>query len=235
MKNKKELVLANLGLSLIGVLLVAIIIGKSDPNMISDRFLSIWGIFCTICVLGAIATIFPHKCSNSEIPSDLEPIRYSTFRSFRLVHGHHPICRTFNDHEIKIGQKMFCAGCLGLLIGSIIAIINATLHFQSSATIPQCAGHFGLGFVFLGLVYNPLLKIKIPFLRLIINVLFVYGFSIILVVVDQTNSYVLVLFVIMISVYWMYTRIQMSSWTHDFECNNCEDYCEKKGGDHLFL
>ena len=37
--------------------------------------------------------------------------------------GHHPNCDEFSNHKIIIKNKTCCAGCLGLLIGSIVNII----------------------------------------------------------------------------------------------------------------
>jgi hypothetical protein len=35
--------------------------------------------------------------------------------------------------------------------------------------------------------------------------------------------------VIALCVYWMYTRIKLSSLNHDEICDDCEEPCEKKG------
>ena len=230
MERERRLTWANLAVSILGLLVVALILSRPATASTQSGDLAVWALFSTLCVLGATATLFPHACSHStRPPEDLEPSRYTTMAGIRLVHGHHPTCGSFRGHELEIGEKSYCAACAGLLVGAIAAIAVATLGLVYRVALPPIAGYLGLALVLVGLIYNPLLNITIPILRTLINALLVPGFSLILVAADGRGGPGLGLLVTALSVYWMYTRIQLSRLCHDEICDGCEEPCEKKG------
>lgn len=53
----------------------------------------------------------------------------SKFRWITIHHSHHPRHLSVRGHEFKIGNKYFCTGCYGLFIGTLCAIILASLYF----------------------------------------------------------------------------------------------------------
>jgi len=227
-QRKHKLAWANLTISILGLLMVALMLSQPGSTTNPGANLPVWVLFSTLCILGGVATLFPHLCSHTtRPPEDLEPSRLTTLAGIRLVHGHHPTCGSFSGHELELGEKTYCAACTGLLIGAIAALAVATLALIYRITPPPITGYLGLALVLLGLIYNPLLKITTPILRTLINVLLVPGFSLILIAADGHGN--LGLLVIALSVYWMYTRIQLSCWSHDAICDNCEEPCEKKG------
>jgi hypothetical protein len=188
----------------------------------------VWAVFSSLCILGGSATLFPHRCSPSiSLADSLEPTRYTEFQGVRLVHGHHSTCGRFEDHEFKLKGKTLCSGCTGLLIGSIGSFTITTLHFVYNYRFPVFAGYLGLGFVVLGLLYIPLLKKTVTPLRLAFNAFFVLGFGLLLSAVDGLGDPVLDAIVIGLSVYWMFTRILLSRWSHDKVCSGCDDPCER--------
>ncbi len=210
--------------------MVALMLSQPVTTPTPSRNLAAWAIFSTLCILGATATLFPRTCSHStRPPEDLEPSRYTTISGIRLIHGHHATCESFSGHELELGEKTYCAACTGLLMGAIIALAVATLGLVYRITLPPITGYLGLALGLLGLIYNPLLKITTPILRTLINALLVPGFSLILVAADVHGNPSLSLLVIALSVYWMYTRIQLSSLNHDEICDDCKEPCEKKG------
>ena len=87
------------------------------------------------------------------------------------------------------------------------------------------AGYIGLIFTFLGLIYIPILKPENPMLRTLYNILFVVGFALILVVVDNSGSPSYDYLTIGFSMFWMYTRIKFSNWGHNKICNQCDNPC----------
>lgn len=230
MQRERRLAWANLTISILGLLMVALMLGRPVTAPTPSGNLAVWALFSTLCILGATATLFPHACGHStQPPEDLEPSRYTTIAGVRLIHGHHPACGSFRGHELVLGGKSYCAACTGLLMGAIAAIAVATLGLVYWITPPPITGYLGLALVLLGLIYNPLLNITTPILRTLINALFVPGFSLILVAADGQGNVGLDLLVIALSVYWMYTRIQLSGLNHDEICEGCEEPCEKKG------
>ena len=230
MERKHKLAWANLTISILGLLMVALMLSRPVTTPTPSGNLTAWALFSTLCILGGTATLSPHTCGHStRPPEDLEPSRYTTIAGIRLVHGHHPTCGSYSGHELELGDKTYCAACTGLLIGAIAALTVATLGLIYRITPPPLTGYIGLALVLLGLIYNPLLNITTPILRTLINALFVPGFSLILVAADGHGNLGLDLLVIALSVYWMYTRIQLSGLSHDAICDNCEEPCEKKG------
>ena len=230
MEREHKLTRANLAISILGLLMVALMLSRPVTTPTLSGNLTAWALFSTLCILGATATLFPHTCSHTtRPPEDLEPSRYTTIAGIRLVHGHHPTCGSFKGHELELGEKTYCAACTGLLIGAIAALIVATLGLVYRMNPPPITGYLGLALVLLGLIYNPFLNITTPILRTLINALFVPGFSLILVAADGHGNPGLDLLVTALSVYWMYTRIQLSRLSHDEICDGCVEPCEKKG------
>ncbi len=221
----------SLAISLAGVLFIAAFLLRSGPTSPVSGGILVWAVFSAMCVMGAVAALFPHYCSSSvSVPSDLDESKYTVLRGIRLVHGHHPECGKFGGHELVRKGKTFCAGCLGLLVGAIAALSTTTLYFIFNYHPPALSGYFGLGFVVIGLLYNILMRQGSPFVRTALNFLFVFGFALVLVAVDGVGDLGLVFFVIGLCAFWMFTRIQLSRWSHDKVCGACEEDCDRKTG-----
>jgi hypothetical protein len=229
-RRQDKAVWSYLAVSLAGVILAAAFLTKPRAASIIDWKLLIWAVFSSLCLLGAMATFFPHRCSPLVVlPEDLDQSRFTTLKGVRLVHGHHPMCGKFGVHEFNVGRKTFCAGCAGLFIGVVAALSVATLYFVHRRSLPASSGYIGLGFVLLGLLYIPFFKVGFPMIRTAVNALFVLGFALVLVAVDGVGSLVLDLIVIGLCSYWMFSRIQLSRMSHDIICDDCDEACDKKG------
>ena len=221
---------ASVIISLAGVALVAAFLHQPSPiPSSSDAGLYIWGLFSTLCLLGASATLFPHLCGRvAHRPEELSPLRTSTLLGVRVVHGHHRPCVEFQGHEFKIKGKTFCAGCAGLLLGASTALVITTLHLVFRFTPPPVAAYIGLCCVVLSLFHIPLRITGIPLLRSIFNAVLVMGFSLVLIGVDNLGNFEFNLVVIGLCVFWMFTRIQLSNWDHERICRVCGFRCEGK-------
>lgn len=187
---------------------------------------AIWALFISLCLLGAVATLLPHRCSPSRaLPRDLDPSKFTVVLGVRLHHGHHISCSHFEGHEHVIHGRSFCASCTGMFVGALAAVAVATLHFFFGWNPGRAFGYVGLAFVVLGLLYIPLRIAGGPIQRSLINALFVLGFSLILSTVDVSGSATFDMVVIGLSVFWMFTRIQLSSWSYDKICDECGEEC----------
>ncbi|KON31465.1 hypothetical protein AC482_00640 [miscellaneous Crenarchaeota group-15 archaeon DG-45] len=216
------------------MVLVAALLHRPPPRPSVDASLHIWVLFSTLIVLGASATLFPHICGRAAVRAEaLDPSRTSTLLGVRAVHGHHPLCGGFQGHELAIGGKTFCAGCVGLLAGAASALVGATLHFVYGFTYPPPAPYIGLGLVALGLIHVPALRTNRPILRSFLNAGFVTGFALILVGANEVGGPGLALMVIGMNIFWMFTRVQLSNWDHEKICLSCGYRClaEKRGPD----
>ena len=187
-------------------------------------------IFVSLCALGAVATLFPRRCSPEiRATGDLPPSRYTDVLGIRVIHGHHSNCIGFSNHEISLGEKRICAGCLGLLAGSFIAIIITVAQAIQSIPVPPLSGPLGLAFVAVGLAYSVMIPRSPPVLRTVLNAFLVTGFALVYFILTSVRG--LGLIGISLSIFWMYTRIRLSRWSHDSLCACCDDTCiEKMGG-----
>lgn len=235
MERERKLAWANLSISILGLLIIALMLSRPVASSPPGGNLAAWAIFSTLCILGATATLFPHACSHSNgLPEDMEPSRTTKIAGIQLAHGHHPTCKGFSGHELMFAGKTYCAACTGLLIGAVTAIAVATLGLLYRMALPPIAGYLGMTFVLLGLIYNPLLNITNPMMRTLINAFLVPGFSLILVAADRQINMGTDILVIALCIYWMYTRIQLSRLNHHQICDDCNEPCEKKKGEsHL--
>jgi len=186
-------------------------------------------IFVALCASGAVATLFPRRCSPEiQVSGDLSPSRFTDVLGVRVIHGHHSDCSGFSNHEIRLGEKRICAGCLGLLAGSLVATIITVTQAIHSIPVPPQYGLLGLAFVAAGLAYSVLIPGSPPVLRTILNALLVTGFALVYLVL--TSVRVLGLMGISLSIFWMYTRIRLSRWSHERLCAGCDEPCNEKMG-----
>ncbi len=218
-----ELVLSAVGMILV---LYALENGLSPVTQQNPAHLIM---FVALCALGAVATLFPRRCSPEiRVSGDLPPSRYTDVLGIRVIHGHHSDCSGFSNHEIRLGEKRICAGCLGLLAGSLIAIILTVTQAIHSIPVPSQSGLLGLAFVAAGLAYSVLIPGSPPVLRTALNVFLVTGFALVYLVLTSVRG--LGLMGISLSLFWMFTRIRLSRWSHERFCGGCDEPCNEKMG-----
>ncbi len=221
--------LPELVISAVGMILVLIALG-SGLSPVTQQNPAHLIMFVAVCALGAVATLFPRRCSPEiRVTGDLHPSRYTDVLGIRVIHGHHSDCSGFSNHEIRLGEKRICAGCLGLLAGSFIAIILTVTQAIQSIPVPPQSGPLGLAFVAAGLAYSVLIPGSPPVLRTVLNALLVTGFALVYLVLTSVRG--LGLMGISLGIFWMYTRIRLSRWSHERLCAGCDEPCyEKMGG-----
>jgi hypothetical protein len=188
-------------------------------------------LFVSWCGLGAVATLFPRRCSPEiRVYGDLPVSRYTEILGIRIIHGHHSECSDLSNHELLLGEKRFCAGCLGLLGGSFIAVLFTVTPAILGVHVPLLFGYLGLTFVAAGIVYSAVVPGSPPGLRTVLNVFLVTGFALVYLVLTSVRD--LGLMDISLNIFWMFTRIRLSRWSHERLCAVCDEPCdEKKGGD----
>jgi hypothetical protein len=129
---------------------------------------------------------------------------------------------------MQIGEKSVCAGCLGLSMGSLIAIIITITQATQRIPLNHQTGLLGIFLVIVGLFHPIFIQKSKPILRIILNTFFVIGFALVYISLSTVRD--LGLFGIGLCVYWMYTRIILSNWSHDKICNTCDMTCIEKEG-----
>jgi len=218
-----------LTLSLLGLILIAALVNLSPKRQdnISWRKPIVGTVFGIVCILGILAGIFPSKCSSmfhfrkAEFDQEWEGLPEKT----PVFRGHHPDCGSFSAHIIRVGHMTFCAGCMGLIFGAVLSLFGVTLYFFINIFFElNYFLVFWIGFVgvFCGLLQYHLFNWGESFVHLAVNSYFVFGVFLFLVGVDRTIQNTLVdFYLVVLSLFWLYTRILLSQLDHRKICNSC--------------
>lgn len=199
------------------------------PPSIQENFLwrkpLIGLVFSLVCVLGIFAAFFPRCCSQAFHFRTAEKSLSADVVSVALK-GHHPDCGKFSAHVINLSEHSLCAACTGLSLGAFVALIGSAFFFFGAWQINEMSfpvvvtGVAGMLLGFLQLKFR-------GFVRLSLNTLFVLGAFLILIGIDElVHSLFVDLFLIVLIVFWLLTRIMLSQWDHSRTCQNCESPCE---------
>lgn len=230
--------------SFLGLILIALFgnVAPTTQNEVSWRKPLVGTVFSIVCVLGILAGAFPSKCSKTfhfrrtkqkgfAHESSGSPEKYA----FR---GHHPNCGSFGAHVFRVGNRIFCAGCVGLILGAVLSLFGVILYFF--ANLPFWLNHFlafwiGLMGVSCGLLQYHLFYWGKSSIHLSVNTFFIFGIFLLLVGVDAVTQNVIVdFYLVALSIFWLYTRILLSQLDHKKICTAClmEEcrICEKKRG-----
>jgi hypothetical protein len=179
-----------------------------------------------VCVLGIFAVLYPDSCTEILHFKKREK-KVQTFGELspKVLRGHHSTCKLYFTHVIKIGNKVFCATCWGLLVGAIIVLIGISLFFFWNLTfgdsfVPVI---FGVGGVSVGLLY-PVLpsRFQHSYQRFFAGVLLaVCSFLIIAGVEEAASNFVVDLLFVALSLLWLASKILLSQWEHRRICARC--------------
>lgn len=220
-----------IGLSFFGLLLAGML--SVYPPVTRESF--VWrkplvgSVFGLICILGILAVFFPKQCSGmfdfvtKGKREDSAVDRFAFHGASSTMRGHHPDCRNFSHHVFQIGNRTFCTACTGLLLGGFAAFVGTFLYFFGDLYIEQNSlllvwiGILGVGFGLFQVVARRTL------IRLFLNTFFVLGSFLILMGIDELAQNVFAdIFLILLAVFWLYTRIMISEWDHRVICYVCD-------------
>ena len=216
-------------IALFGLFLIVLLtfFPPSTTENIPWRKILIGSIFSTICFFGCLVVFSPKLCTKSfnikkkNKRSKLDQLFFHSKSSF--MQGHHSSCGKFTAHTFQIQGRIFCAACVGLLIGGLLALVGSFLYFffswdfTENSFVLVLMSIFGVGFGFLQLKFRSLI-------RLSLNIVFVLGTFFILVGIDKiVHSLLIDLFVVSLILFWLYARISLSHWDHENICSNCND------------
>jgi len=187
------------------------------------------GAFFTSCIFGISIAIYPNwwrkNKKNTDHASDLS--KGKTGKSFQ---GHHPDCSMFRSHIIIIKNKPRCAGCLGLIIGSLVSIFLMTLYLviQFRLSIIMYYIFIIIGIFVLIFVYGEIILLKRQtFVHIILNILLIFSFLIITIsVFEITKNLVYGVLTVLLCLLWLDTRIYISKYQHQRICASCKQSCK---------
>ncbi|MCW3981586.1 MAG: hypothetical protein NWE81_00490 [Candidatus Bathyarchaeota archaeon] len=221
-----------IALSLAGLILVAsltLLLPAADPSDPWRRQL-VGASFSLICILGILAGAFPSRCSTmfhfkkgrQKSTSQDVDAAFGESVGFR---GHHPDCDHFSAHVIQVGDWVFCAGCVGLMLGAGLSLLGVVTFFflgqpmQANHSLPFWAGFVGVAF---GLLQYHVFNWGRASVHLIVNTYFVFGVFLLLVGIDGgTQNLTIESYLLVLSVLWIFTRILLSQIDHRKTCKAC--------------
>lgn len=196
-------------------LIISTVLITKDPFPASYSYQSILDIiFLVICVLGILAGISP-KSYNLRISSERRDID-STL-------GHHPDCGNFKNHILNVGEKVYCAGCSGLVLGAIFALLGLFTQFYP---LNDLVGFwFGALIVSLGLAQH-LIDLGSGWVHFWLNFGFVTGVWFMFESIKSMGiSFYVSIYFLAVTVFWIFARIRSSQWVHVSICNECDEKC----------
>jgi len=232
LKIPDDVSLFYLFLSLIGLALLPFLTFnfQKTSSLFTFQKQFIGATFIGIYFTGILVGVFPSKCSqilhfrqqkNSDTVLNIE----ETSPSLNF-NGHHPICENFTSHVLSLRGKIYCAGCTGLIGGAMFSIFFSFLYYFFDLDVGGMGALvFWLGFfgVFCGLLqYQILQRTQIPQIKVLVNAIFVIGSFLLSVgIYEITGNLLLELYLVLLSLYWIMTRIYTSQISHHRICANC--------------
>jgi len=186
-------------------------------------------VFVLICASGTLAAIYPSRCSNvigggRKIKEENSPPSIEQ-KALVSMSGHHPNCGKFLAHTFQIGDKLYCAGCTGLVIGALVSIIGTVGYLVivpqigTTSTLIFCLGFFA---VCLALLQHILLKVRRNHAHLLLSIGFVIGdFLILIAVMEMNNSIFVEAYFLTLTVLLILTRVILSQMEHERVCREC--------------
>ncbi|MGB9960078.1 MAG: hypothetical protein ACPLKQ_06130 [Candidatus Bathyarchaeales archaeon] len=226
-----------LGFSFIGIALVLplAIYSPTIHESFSWRKPLIGSLLTLICLSGIFAAFFPEECSKTfhirrigEKPAHKVENASSNQLSIHFK-GHHPDCGNFEGHLIKGNGRVLCAACIGLFIGALTVLAGTSLYFfvewqflEPFGLLPVLVGQAGVALGFFQFKFRGLA-------RAMLNAFFVFSCFLILAAVDiLAENLFLDLYLIGLTLFWLFTRIQVSQWNHMRICSSCKSLCTLK-------
>jgi hypothetical protein len=211
------------------LLLLLIFFGqfKSNINFFDRLIVAI--IFIVCCLFGVSLAIYPRWYKRFKKHQDYNENNHHIIKTIELK-GHHPNCNQFRNHILKIKNKFYCAGCLGLAIGSFISVLLMVFYIiianEQISLLFQFLVIFG--FIFIIITYIEIvLPLKHVIFHIISSILLVVSFFIITIsIFELTGNKFYGMISILLSFLWLDTRVQLSVWHHKHICNNCNELCK---------
>ena len=143
--------------------------------------------------------------------------------------GHHPECDAFASHVITVRGRSRCAGCTGLLAGSIGIVPLVGLYAARPDVLEPWDGPVlvlvGLALVALDLGVALVGPVG-PRAGLGLNALLVVGLALVpMGMLEATGHLGWGLVGLLLGLLWVDARIQLSHWNHVATCSVCPETC----------
>jgi hypothetical protein len=212
-----------------GFIIAGALLRSPDPGPIENlEKLLVGGAFIGSAILGVILAIRPNpirRLTKQEVHGASE----QSHEERRNRQGHHPNCKEFRSHVIRMDGKGLCAGCTGLALGSTVSILLAVVFLLLPEGMPHVFDHvlIGLGLAFVAFNYAEAVVSRSAISHLTSNVLLVEGFLLLVFgVFRSTGDAGFGILGVILSFLLLDTRIQLSNWRHAQVCASCKETCK---------
>jgi hypothetical protein len=129
---------------------------------------------------------------------------------------------------IAINRHRYCAGCLGLALGSLISLAIMAFYLL----VPPVDVVLGQWLVVLGIGVVVICMAEVawhpaaPGFHVLSNLALPIGFLVVVIGITSASTDVMLgLLGILICFLWLDTRIQISDWKHAKACGSCDRSC----------
>lgn len=213
-----------LAVSFVGLALIHILV--LQPNLVHFQFSIQHGLvgamYSAVCLLGVAAVFYPTKCMGMFQKTQNPLPQTNTPSSPVEIKGHHPDCQNYSGNRIRVGGRVFCAACSGLLVGAIIALIGTAFYFFAGLSL----GGGSVWLIALGEIGMLLGLAQIKFagyVKVLANVVFVVGSFVTLVEADVLGKSLLAdMYVLGLVGFLLWLRILLSEWNNRRTCQMCK-------------
>jgi hypothetical protein len=185
--------------------------------------------------MGMLAAVYPSQCINlfnfkKDFKNQRPQNRLKIESKINMVvyEGHHPDCGKFNSHVFILKGKKYCAGCVGLFLGGLIAVIGILIYYFGyySGYLRGVNGQilFFIGFfaVLLSLFQLIFINSNNNVVKFSSNLLLVLGSLLILIGINAIRgNMALEIFFLVLTLLWVLTRIRISQNNHRITCLEC--------------
>ena len=210
----------------LGLLIFNVFNGIDLANKTSSPHLLVGIVYLIICALGVVASFSPNVFSVTHSNRKNSGDSAASIQMPKIK-GHHPDCIHFTGHTLKTHDKWYCAGCTGLGLGGVIAVIISGRYFFLGLSLmnPMSLFWTGVVFVVVGLGQH-YIDGGNPVVHFLLNVVFVMGATLLVISVDNLRSSIqLETYLIVLTLFWILTRIQVSKTFHSRICEKCSIGC----------
>ena len=144
---------------------------------------------------------------------------------YQSLRSHHPDCDNFKPHTYTLMGKKYCAGCTGLFIGALIAVIGTGIYYFyiiSFGTGGELIFFMGFVSVLVALLQNFFWKINLNIGKFFFNLILVIGSFLLLVSINEMNEglFVHLYFLVLVTIFIL-ARISSSEKNHTIICDEC--------------
>jgi len=228
--NVKNLYFLSISIASLLILVLIVFYAPSSKIIYHYQYQLILSIFIFICIFGMLAALSPSSCSQlsdfrRDYNSDYKPKFKDYGTSKREFKGHHPECDNFKNHTYNLMGKIYCAGCSGLFLGALIAVIGTLIYYFygiSDENTGRIIFLMGFLFVLISLLQNFLFNLNINLLKFLFNLILVLGSFLILIGITELNGSVFIQsYFLVVVLIWIMARISNSEINHSNICKEC--------------